>query len=325
MKYSIIIPVYNASNYIERCLVSIKKQTYSNYEVLLIDDGSYDDSLLKARKIIKDDTRFRIISQKNQGAGSARNNGLLNSNGEYVLFVDSDDFLELSTLDRLNKYIDTYKGSIDVICFNIVIEKNRIKHCINLNGGLRGIKNPNKDPEILNISSTACSKLVRKKYLIDNDIYFDEGIRFDDILYTLKLMAFSKRVLFVKEYFYHYVQRSTSLTHANSSLSIIKACENVLAYVKGNKVLEKYQKEIDFTLVNIILFVFLTKENAKNRKSDLQYELVDYVKKNFAKIEENSYFDNKMNQLQLLMNYKFSSYFFRYNLKNYIKYKCGVL
>lgn len=325
MEFSIVVPFYNAANYIERCLTSIKSQTLSDYEVILVNDGSCDDSLLKVKNFIKDDKRFKIINQENQGSGKAKNKGLMNARGEYILFVDSDDYLELDTLETLDKYIKAYRGNIDVVCFNLIIEKRRIKHKVNLNGNLKGIKAPDKAPEILNISSTACSKLVRKKYMIDNHILFDEDLPFDDILYTLRLMAFAEKVLFIDEYLYHYVQRGTSLTHMNSSLSIIQSCNVIINYEKNDRMLQKYKEEIDFTLVNIILFVFLAKENAKDRNSKVQYKLVNYIKDNFKNIEQNNYFTSKKKQIQLLMDYKFNKYFFRYNLKNYVKYKFGVL
>ena len=105
---SVIIPVYNVENYIEKCLNSIVNQTYNNLEIIIIDDGSTDNSIAIAEKIAENDKRIRIISQVNQGVSSARNLGLDNASGEYILFIDSDDWLDLETckiaLDTMIKH-----------------------------------------------------------------------------------------------------------------------------------------------------------------------------------------------------------------------------
>lgn len=102
---SVIIPVYNVEDYIEECISSVKNQTYSNIEVIIVNDGSKDESISRARTIIGDDSRFIIIDQSNQGLSAARNNGLRMAKGEYYTFVDSDDCLEENMLECLYKAI----------------------------------------------------------------------------------------------------------------------------------------------------------------------------------------------------------------------------
>ena len=103
---SVIIPVYNVENYIEKCLNSIVNQTYNNLEIIIIDDGSTDNSIAIAEKIAENDKRIRIISQVNQGVSSARNLGLDNASGEYILFIDSDDWLDLETCKIATRHYD---------------------------------------------------------------------------------------------------------------------------------------------------------------------------------------------------------------------------
>ena len=103
MKFSIIVPMYNSAENIGSCIESIKNQTYSNFECLLIDDGSTDNTAMVCQKLLKDDSRIQLIRQENKGVSAARNNGLENASGDYLVFVDSDDTVEKELLEELNE------------------------------------------------------------------------------------------------------------------------------------------------------------------------------------------------------------------------------
>ena len=111
IKISIIVPVYNVESYIEQCLDSIRKQTYSNLEVILIDDGSVDASASVCQRYVEEDSRFQLICQKNKGASAARNRGLDQATGEYIGFVDSDDWIEPDMYERLLKIAQKEVGT----------------------------------------------------------------------------------------------------------------------------------------------------------------------------------------------------------------------
>ena len=113
-KFSIIIPVYNVEDYIKKCLDSVFNQTYTNYEVIVVNDGTKDNSM----KIVKN-YDVRIINQENQGLSMARNNGVKKAKGEYILFLDSDDYLEENTLQEIENVLDY----LEVECDDYVIDK----------------------------------------------------------------------------------------------------------------------------------------------------------------------------------------------------------
>ena len=100
-KVSVIIPIYNASSTLEKCLNSIINQTYKNLEIILVDDGSTDSSGKICDKFAKNDDRIKVIHKKNEGLGKTRNVGILESTGDYLFFVDSDDFIDLNTIEKL--------------------------------------------------------------------------------------------------------------------------------------------------------------------------------------------------------------------------------
>ena len=124
-KISVIIPVYNTEKYIENCLMSIVEQTYSNYEIILVNDGSLDNSITIVKKMLKDSNiQYRILEQKNQGVAVARNNGIANATGEWIIAIDSDDLLCKDTFEVAMNYVKDE----DVIALDYEInpDKNRI-------------------------------------------------------------------------------------------------------------------------------------------------------------------------------------------------------
>ena len=100
-KISIIVPIYNSEKYLDECLLSIQNQSYTNFEVLLINDGSTDNSNFICEKFVSQDVRFRHFSQENKGVSSARNYGLKEASGEFITFIDSDDYVEANHLEEL--------------------------------------------------------------------------------------------------------------------------------------------------------------------------------------------------------------------------------
>ena len=115
---SVIVPVYNVEQYLKKCLDSVISQTYTNLEIILVDDGSTDNSLSICREFEKLDARVRVFSQNNRGPGSARNTGLNHAKGIYIAFVDSDDYLDKNIYKNLEKYIDE---KIELIKFKMLL------------------------------------------------------------------------------------------------------------------------------------------------------------------------------------------------------------
>ena len=113
---SLIVPVYNVENYLERCLLSVENQTFENFEVIIVNDGSTDGSLRVIQRFLNRNMNFKLIDQENKGLGEARNVGIKNSCGRYVAFLDSDDFLEPNYLEKL--YLSAIRTCADIVCCN---------------------------------------------------------------------------------------------------------------------------------------------------------------------------------------------------------------
>lgn len=201
---SIIIPMYNVSEYIEECLESIKEQTYTTFECLLIDDGSTDETVSIVNKSILEDSRFKLIEQENGGPAKARNEGLRQFTGEFVLFVDSDDIvakeaLEMMVGSALSEEADIVIGKTKR--FNKVRDWEILGH---VKYGLNdpGTKNPFTDPGLFYGMGPA-AKLFKRE-LITN-VFFDENKRFaEDQLFVFTAYMTAQRIQVIDYFVYFY-------------------------------------------------------------------------------------------------------------------------
>lgn len=218
---SIIVPVYNVENYLERCLSSIRKQTYINIEVLLINDGSTDNSGEICRKFCKEDHRFQLIEKKNGGLSSARNAGLELSIGSYVTFVDSDDSIAANYTERLYNLITMYQASF-ASCgiFRTSKEEYQINdikvECFKSNDILDNLL-------IDKIPAHACYKLFKKE-LFDK-LRFPIGKNFEDMYIAPVLYANSDKIVITNEKLYYYTDDNfNSISNNTSKANFNKMC-----------------------------------------------------------------------------------------------------
>ena len=208
-RISIIIPFYNVENYIEKCINSVKAQTFTDFECILIDDESPDSSKQIAEKLIENDSRFRIITQQNKGLGGARNTGLDNAKGEWIAFLDSDDWWHLDFLEKMYYY--TTQNDVDII--NCRYENvNNTGETIGINTTLPIGNYTNKEQLISFYLTypTAWNKLYRKK-LWDN-LRFPEKVYYEDLATVFQLVFKAQNILFVDDILVSYNLREGSIT-----------------------------------------------------------------------------------------------------------------
>lgn len=212
MKFSIIVPVYNVEKYLDKCLKSILNQTYDNYEVVIVNDGSPDDSQNIIDKYVKNDKRFIGYKKGNGGLSSARNYGLEKITGDYILFVDSDDYLENELLEKLN--LSLTKNKVDLIRFecNVVDEKGNI------------LFKPSSSSYTNTDVEKVINELVAKEYFEPvwsycysssffkkNNFKFEIGRIHEDYGIMLLVLYYANRITSLDYYGYNYVQRENSI------------------------------------------------------------------------------------------------------------------
>ena len=239
IKYSFIVPVYNTEKYLKRCLDSLVNQTYKNYEIIVVNDGSKDNSY----KLIDDyKSRYKnivLLNQENAGLSMARNNGVKKAKGEYLIFVDSDDYVEKSLLFEIDKEIQ----DVDVLRYQVISEDdngdNRVKH---QEEGFDAIDGKDAFKKITNYHfiEPAWCYVYSKKYYIDNKFSFEKGIYHEDFALIPSVIYKAKKVKSIKYLGYHYITREGSIMNNNDYEKTIKKCFDML---EGYKCLKKYVKD----------------------------------------------------------------------------------
>ncbi len=228
---SIIVPVYNVAIYLQKCLYSIVNQTYENWECILVNDGSTDNSEDICRKFTNDDCRFKLISQENEGVSAARNRGIDTAKGEYISFVDGDDYIEPIFLETLvKKMIDVDICVVDAIMENFSMPKL----CQNDNEESIIVDLPNAINEVFNGQINACTtnKIFRSDLIKRNNIRFDTSIsNYEDGLFLIEYLCNmkSKSIIHIKSKLYHYVVRDGAVfgPFEKSELSFFDAINKV--------------------------------------------------------------------------------------------------
>ena len=214
-KISVIIPVYNSENELERCLESMINQTYPNIEILLVDDGSTDRSLEICKKYESMYSYIKVFSQPNRGQSSARNKGIKESSGEFIGFVDSDDCVHPMMYEYLKRILDEFNGDVSAVQINITNNMDDVNVIIDENEKIEVVEQ-NKLLEDymydgLNKSAgqySAARKLFKKDLL--KEIQFVEGYIFEDILFNYEVLEKAKRLIKSNNVMYFYFQDSNS-------------------------------------------------------------------------------------------------------------------
>lgn len=230
-KVSIIVPVYNVEPWLNKCLDSLLDQTYSEYEILLINDGSTDRSGKICDKYAEENKRIKVFHNKNQGLSYSRNFGVKNSTGKYVMFVDSDDYI--NDAEIIEKFINILeKENSDFIytsyCRFEDGKDDEITEILPIDIKASEIENKS-GIDILallieknNYHHAAYLKICNKKFLIDNNLFFKEGIYHEDAEWSPKLFYYSKKISIYSEPYYMRRMRENSIITTTNEKSIVK-------------------------------------------------------------------------------------------------------
>lgn len=225
MKYSIIVPAYNTEKYIDKCLKSIFSNTYKNFEVIIVNDGSTDKTEDIINKYIKKYDNIIYIKQKNMGLSLARNNGVKKATGDYLLFIDSDDYVEKNLLENINKNID----DLDVLRYqlNIVFNDKIIPYEekeFNVTDGIDAFEKIVKYKFI----EMAALYVINRKYYLDNNFMFEKDVYHEDYGLLPLVIATAKKVKSINYLGYNYVQRDGSIMSSNDIEKMKKKMDDML-------------------------------------------------------------------------------------------------
>ncbi len=226
---TVVIPVYNVEKYVKECVDSVLAQTYSNLEVIAVNDGSKDGSLAVLEQY--EDARLRIITQSNAGLSAARNTGLKNAHGSYICFIDSDDIISPYYVEKLYQSIQNTQSEIAVADMEYFYEDGTRKFSV---GGQFSVTDCIDNPKLITINNSACNKLFETRLF--DDIQFPVGAWYEDLATVPILLYKAKRVSKVDEALYDYRQRSGSIAHSADRriFHIYTALNGLCDYVKAH-------------------------------------------------------------------------------------------
>jgi len=250
---SIIVPIYNVGPYLEQCLNSIISQTYKHIEILCVNNNSTDNSLEIAQKFAQDDTRIKILNCAEQGLSSTRNTGIDASSGEYIAFIDSDDWISPLYTELLLLNIQEQKSDISCCDYYLFNQKKMrlsdSSHENNDNIWLQ--KSKYKNNEILaslhDISSFAFNKLYKASIIKQNKLYFPAGLAHEDILFNFSYYVNMQTMSFIAERLYYYrVGRENSLMslYQHNSPDVVQIAYKIIEKAKEYNVFDQFKVSI---------------------------------------------------------------------------------
>ena len=290
-KLSIIVPVYGVEKYIDKCLNSLVKQSLKEIEIIVVNDGTKDNSQKIIDKYVKKyPDKIKSYIKENGGQGSARNYGLKKATGEYIGYVDSDDFVEKDMYKKL--YNKAKENNYDiVVCGNYNVSEDYQNKNIDA-----FINNYNTDLENIFFGKMAVwNKIYKRDILIKNKLEFKEKVWYEDLAFTLKAIMNSNTFAFIDEPLYDYLIREGSTmnnSNVQRNLEILDAFNDILSYIQHNKKEEYFSKieflAIDHIYISAIVRVLKAEADDKVKRETIN-KLIDYMNKKFPNYKNNKY------------------------------------
>lgn len=284
-KISVIVAVYNTEKYVERCLNSLLNQTYQNLEIIVVEDGSTDNSKEVLKKYA-DNKKIKIIyNKKNSGLSYSRNVGLENVTGDYIGYIDSDDYVDLDYYEKLMQAIIDNKAEIAICDMKIVDEETNtevISKCCN-----------SEEFNVYNVvnnglAASACNKLFKKELI--SKYKFAEGKVNEDIAVVIPTLVNAKKISYANTYYY-YVQRGGSIQNSGFSdkrFDIFYGVKTTLERIKDNKDYESLKDAIVYNQLIVLLLYVIPKEKKWNRRKEILKKYNELVSE--YKIRQNHIF-----------------------------------
>lgn len=305
---SVIVPVFNVEKYLERCVETIVNQTYKNLEIILVNDGSTDNSGELCDELAKKDNRIKVVHKENGGLSDARNTGERESTGEYIIFIDSDDYIHHEMLNTLYTQIVEKNADVSICGVMNVYSNSETPQCSDINMDFVCDKEGFLKEYLIGekIPGSICNKLLKKS--IADKLEFPVGKIYEDAFYHYDLINYAdKYAVSTKPYYYYF--------HRGDSITTKPYREIDLVYIDIYKkyydlISKKYRGLLDeaFFRLSYAHFFILDKMLLEKdyRKLDHYKEVVSFLKKNAIKISKNTIFrrNRRIAALVLFVNVK---------------------
>ena len=304
VKISVVLPVYNVANYLRKCLDSLVNQTFKDFEVICVNDGSTDLSLGIIEGYAVSDSRFKIITQENQGLSGARNTGIEHVQGDYVIFVDSDDWLEENALELLYGHVKGFNSDITMFKFKFYDEDTS-----------EFSEGPFSNLEIIDpayytgnfsyydvldiifkISHAPFNKLYKTSFLRDLNAKFLNGSYYEDLEFFYKVFLKAKKVSVLPEYLYFYRVRNQSISTSGDegSFDIFDVLDSTKQTLIEANIYEKVKDEwLMFIIVNLKFVYLRLKDEFKNKFIRTMKDKFDFYELGDVSNQDNWHYEDR--------------------------------
>ena len=247
-KVSVIVPIYNVEKYLEKCINSLLSQTLEDIQIILVNDGSKDNSGNIAKEYEKNNKdRVIYVEKENGGLSDARNYGLKYATGNFIAFLDSDDYIEKNAYEEMyNKAIEEDADYVECDFIWEFPNKTRVD---------KQYPYKNKKEMLSFVRVVAWNKLIKRQLITDNNLEFPKGLRYEDVEFTYKLIPFINKFAYVDKPFIHYVQREGSIANVQNerTAEIFTVLDNVIEFYKENNIYEEYRNELEYNYARYLL------------------------------------------------------------------------
>lgn len=305
MIFSVVIPVYNVKDYLPKCIDSVLAQDFEDYEIVLVDDGSTDgeSGAICDRYAEANAARIRVIHKPNGGLGDARNVGMEAAQGEYVVFLDSDDYIGTGMFRTLAGAIDRFHS--DVIDFGFAVDTDgtitkRLVDDLPHNRTFTLAELP----QLLLTQPNAWSRCWKRSLFLDTGIRYPSRVWYEDIRTTTKLFAAADSICAVPDVFYYYVVREGSITrnpNVKRNAEILEAFDDLLGWFRENDLFERYYNELSRLAVDHVLLAASVRVLRVDPQSELLDQFQDYVQAQFPDYMENPYLQTLSRSRKLIL------------------------
>lgn len=311
-KVSVIIIAYNIEGYITKCINSMINQTMEDIEIIVVNDGSTDKSLQQINNIALEDNRIKVINKKNEGPMQARIAGLDVASGDYIQFVDGDDWMAPDAIEKL--FNKAKKEAADIILFNFYRAYNdqRLKASKSFRKDFQKKNDNIKCVMLSHILPSICTKFIKREFLIKNRIEFPSLSYAEDLATTVNIFLYYPSVSTIDENLYYYYQRDDSITKKvdHKLLDIPIAVDYIKDLLIERGIIQVYQKEFEYLAFT---HIFYNKVICTSKYNEIHRKLMGSWKKHRIKIHENPYFIDFNKQCQFGLKLKMRFFNHNYN------------
>lgn len=291
-RFSLIVPVYKVEEYLPKCVESIRAQSCQDYELLLVDDGSPDRCpVLCDTYAVQDPAHIRVIHQPNAGPGAARNRGIDEAVGDYIVFVDGDDYLSPETLEELRRAIE--QTGADLYHFGAFVERDgRVIGQVHEQVPVNHVTDLRQAPRYFFGTMAPWGKAYRRALFSDKSLRYPPQVRYEDIRLSVKLLARCERIVSLEGTYYHYLHREDSAMrnrNADRNAELMTAFDDILAWYRENDLFDEFRDELCALAVEHMLLSATVRVLLIDPHHRLIEEFRTYVEREFPDYASNRY------------------------------------